>query len=263
MIPTNNTSFLRGSWAITRPGMIALLESIKTAREDINFEDFFTARESITEDEDGIAHIDVKGALIDNAPRIYEKIGSTDYRTILSELEAAQDSKAIMLKIDSPGGTVSGLEETSNAIASSKVPVYAYCDGMACSAAYHIASSAEAIVASPSADVGNIGTVLAWMDDSALMESMGLSMEVITNEGADLKGTFRDSPMTAEQREFLQDEVNLMGGQFRDHVESNRSVDPEVFRAGWYQGERAQSLGLIDAIASYEYTRKTILGSIG
>jgi len=243
--------------------MIALLESIKTAREDINFEDFFTTRESVTEDEDGIAHIDVKGALIDNAPRIYEKIGSTDYRTIRSEIEAAQDSKAIILKIDSPGGTVSGLEETSQAIADSKVPVFAYCDGMACSAAYHIAASTKEIIASSSADVGNIGTVLAWMDDSALMAAMGLSLEVITNEGADLKGTFRDSPMTAEQREFLQGEVNLMGNQFRSHVESHRNVDPEVFRAGWYQGERAQSLGLIDAIASYDYTKKTILGSIG
>ena len=259
MIPTNNTSFLRGAWAITRPGMAALLESIRTAKSDMDFADFFSPRQALTEDENGIAHIDVKGALIDNAPAIYEKIGSTDYRSIITEIDAAQDSKAIMMRIDSPGGTVAGLEEASQAIMASSVPVIAYCDGMACSAAYHLASSASAIAASPSADVGNIGTVLAWYDDSVLMESMGYKMEVITNEGADLKGTFRDSPMTDAQREFLQEEINIMGEQFRNHVESNRSVDPEVFRAGWYQGERAQSLGLIDAVTSYEYARQTIL----
>ena len=259
MIPTNNTSFLRGAWAITRPGMVALLESIRTAKSDMDFADFFSPRQAITEDEDGIAHIDVKGALIDNAPAIYEKIGSTDYRTLIAEIDAAQDSKAILMRIDSPGGTVAGLEEASQAMMDSSVPVFAYCDGMACSAAYHLASSAAAIIASPSADVGNIGTVLAWYDDSVLMESLGYKMEVITNEGADLKGTFRDSPMTDSQRDFLQEEINVMGEQFRNHVENNRSVDPEVFRAGWYQGERAQSLGLIDAIASHEYARQTII----
>jgi len=107
--------------------------------------------------------------------------------------------------------------------------------------------------------VGNIGTVLSWIDDSALMAAMGLSQEVITNDQADLKGTFRDSPMTAEQREFLQEEVNAMGDQFKHHVESQRQVDPEVFRAGWYSGDRAQSLGLIDAISSYDYAHATIL----
>ena len=94
------------------------------------------------------------------------------------------------------------------------------------------------------------------------MAAMGLSQEVITNEQADLKGTFRDSPMTAEQRQFLQEEVNAMGKQFKQHVEAQRDVDPEVFRAGWYSGERAQDLGLIDAISSYDYAHATILGDL-
>ena len=68
--------------------------------------------------------------------------------------------------------------------------------------------------------------------------------------------------MTDAQREFLQEEINAHGEQFRNHVESNRSVDPEVFRAGWYQGDRAQSLGLVDAISSYEYARQTIIKGI-
>ena len=263
MIPTNNTSFLRGAWAITKTGMSALIESLKIANSGIDFADFFTPRQDLGIDENGIAHIDIKGSLLDAAPPIFEKIGSTDYRSIREEIAAAQDARAIMLRIDSPGGTVSGLEEASEAIRSSSVPTYAFCDGMACSAAYHLASSADGIAASMSADVGNIGTVLAWYDDSELLASIGLKAEVITNEGADLKGTFRDSPMSDSQREFLQEEVNAMGEQFRNHVESNREVDPEVFRAGWYSGDRAQQLGLVDAVTTYSYAVETLTNQVG
>ena len=260
MITTNNTSFLRGAWAITKPGMCALIESIKAAQQGFSLEDFITPRKAMTIDDDGVAHIDIKGSLIDNAPAIYEKIGATDYRSLRDEIEGAQDARAIMFRVDSPGGTVAGLSEASAAVSNSNVPTVAYCDGMACSAAYHLASSADYVVASPSADVGNIGTVLAWMDDSELLASIGMKMEVITNEGADLKGTFRDSPMSESQREFLQQEVNALGEQFKQHVASNRNVDEEVFRAGWYQGERAKSLGLVDAITSYEYAKATLMG---
>lgn len=251
ILPTNNTAFLRGHWAITRPGMMALIESVQAASQGIAFEDFFSPRRAMTIDDNGIAFIDVKGALMDNAPPIYEKLGSTDYRTLRNEIIEAQDARAIVLNIDSPGGTVAGLEEASNAISQSRVPVAAYCDGMACSAAYYLASAADSIAASPSADVGNIGTVMAWYDDSAFMEAMGLKMEVITNEGADLKGTFRDNPMTDAQREFLQEETNRIGEEFKNHVIANRpGIDSEVFRAGWYHGTRAGELGLVDAICT-------------
>ena len=137
-----------------------MLNSIKMAHNNMNMDDFFVTRRSMTIDDNGIAHIDIKGSLLDNAAPIYEMIGSTDYRTIRKEIAEAQDAKAIMFNVDSPGGTVAGLEEASEAIASSAVPTVAYCDGMSCSAAYHLSASADNIVASPSADVGNIGTVL-------------------------------------------------------------------------------------------------------
>lgn len=262
--PTNNSAFLRGEWAITRHGMMALLESMRFAqRADIELDDFFSVREPMHIDEYGIAHIEIKGALMDNAPKIMEKIGMTDYRTIRSEIAQAQDAMGILLKIDSPGGTVAGLEEASDAIMASKVPTVAYVDGMCCSAAYHLASSSEGIMASPSSDVGNIGTVLAWYDDAQFLADMGLELNVITNEGADLKGTFRDSPMTEAQREFLQEETNRIGEEFQDHVLENRpDIDEEVFRAGWYHGKRAGQLGLIDAIGNYDEAQAALVAAI-
>ena len=265
MTPTNNTSFLRGAWAITKPGMSAMLETLEAVKAGIDFEDFVTTRGKAGIDGDGIAHVHVKGSLLDNAPAIFEKVGSTDYRSIRAEVDAAKSegAKAIMFTVDSPGGTVAGLKEAANAIQGAGIPTLAYCDGMACSAAYYLASAADDIAASPSAEVGNIGTVLAWWNDSKLLEEIGLSMEVITNEGADLKGTFRDNPMSESQREFLQQEVNAAGQDFQDHVSSNRDVDAEVFRAGWYSGEKAQSLGLVDAIGSFDEARQALVRSLG
>jgi ClpP class serine protease len=90
---------------------------------------------------------------------------------------------------------------------------------------------------------------MAWSDDNPAWEAMGVEFHVMTNEGADLKGTFRDSPMTDSQREFLQEQLNEHGAAFRATVEGNRpNIDSEVFRAGWYSGEKALSLGLIDTI---------------
>jgi ClpP class serine protease len=264
MIPTNNSAFLRGAWAITKPGMCALLESIKMAHQGMSMDDFFVTRRSMEIDDNGIAHIDIKGSLLDNVAPIHEMIGSTDYRTLRNEIAEAQDAKAIMFNIDSPGGTVAGLEEASEAIASSAIPTVAYCDGMSCSAAYHLSASADNIVASPSADVGNIGTVLSWYDDSAFMESIGYSQEVMTNEGADLKGTFRDTPMTDSQREFLQEETNRIGEEFQQHVIAHRpNINSEVFRAGWYHGTRAGELGLVDAIGSKEGAYAMLVNAVG
>ena len=254
MIPTNNTSFIKGAWAITEQGMTSLLRSAKLAMQaNFDMDDFFNTRDTVAIDDHNIAHIDIKGALMDNAPGIFEKIGCTDYRTIREEIAVAQEAGAtgIMFNIDSPGGTVAGLEEASAAIASASVPTIAHVDGMGCSAAYHLAASCNQIGASPSADVGNIGTVLAWYDDSEFLAKLGFKAEVITNEGADLKGTFRDSPMSESQREFLQEETNRLGDAFQQHVSANRpNIDSEVFRAGWYSGDRAGELGLVDAICT-------------
>lgn len=248
-------------WAISahhfeavRSRMRAALEASPVGFFDVS--DLVTPRAGMKIDEfTGDARISIQGALADKAPPIWEKLGQTDYRSIQSEVAQAiaAGADSITLAIDSPGGTLAGLEETADAIGRASeagIPVVASCDGMACSAAYWLASSAEHIHATPSAEVGNIGVVLAFADDTAFWEGMGVEFHVLTNEGADLKGTFRE-PLSDSQRAFLQEGIDQHGAAFRNHVQGNRpAIDPEVFRAGWYSGERAVSLGLVDSIST-------------
>jgi len=241
-------------WAISPHAFAEVQRTLAAASQPdamLTLADMVVLRPEMDIDETATAHVYVQGALGDKMPNIWGMVGNTDYRQLRDEIAVAKEvgSTSLALHIDSPGGMVAGLEEVGEAIADSNMHVTAYVDGMACSAAYYLACQADSIVATPSSEVGNIGTVLAWADDKPAWESMGIEFNVLTNEGADLKGTFRDSPMTDSQREFLQQGINEAGADFRRIVEGNRDVDPEVFRAGWYSGDRALALGLIDTIS--------------
>ena len=209
---------------------------------------YMTQRQRMTNDE-GIAEVHLHGPMLSDASPIDLAMGSTSYEEIREDIESANmddDVKAILLRVNTPGGTVSGIEETYEAIKSSNKPVFAYNEGYATSAGYYLIAPAESIAASPSSMTGNIGTVLDMWDFSGMYENMGAKRTLMTNEGADLKGTMRTEP-TDSQREFLQNQLNDMGDQFHARVvESRPDVDEEVYRAGWYQPDAAAALGLID-----------------
>jgi protease-4 len=220
---------------------------------DFSWEDFYDLRQPMGI-ADGVAHIQIKGALLNQTPAIYEKLGlATRYSTIIQETEAAVSSgaRAILYHVDSPGGTVAGVVEAGAAIQNAGIPTAAYCHGLACSAAYWLASGAGYIMATPSAQVGNIGAILSWADCSKFWEEMGVQFKALVSEGADLKSTFHLEPDDA-QLAFLQEGINEAGRMFREHVSAGRGnkLNDEVWRAGWYSGERAESLGLIDDVAS-------------
>lgn len=199
----------------------------------------------------GIARIHVFGCLGQHLSRLEKTCGNTDYAQIISEIEQAKgaQAKAIVFIFDSPGGMCLGCDEAARAIANAGVPTLAWTDSMACSAAYYLASGCSQIVATRTAIMGNIGVICPWIDSAQMWEIEGLDFQPITSEGADLKSTFHGPSITDDQRAFVQEDVNQMGTMFRDHVLTHRAhIDSEVWRAGWYCGERALELGLIDAI---------------
>lgn len=252
--------------------MAALEASERSAepRADSYWADFYNLRTPAYLDADKIAHIEVRGSLLNKAPAIYEKLGlATRYSTIIAETEAAQEqgARGILYHIDSPGGTVAGVIEGGDSIVNASVPTAAFCSGLTCSAAYWLASGADAIIATPSAEVGNIGAIISWADCTEFWSEMGVTFQALTSEGADLKSTFHLEPDEA-QRVFLQESINEAGKAFRDHVAAGRSaagaeLDEEVWRAGWYSGERAGELGLIDGIGSASDARQWLLQQIG
>lgn len=254
-------------WAISDQGFNTILgtkapENVLPIPEGMVNKDFFrealspfiNQRQPMTA-QSGIALIHLYGPMVQDASPLELAHGITGYEEIREDIAAAnadESVKAIILVSDTPGGTVSGVEETYQAIKDSEKPVYGYNAGSATSAGYYLIAATEQIAVSPSSISGNIGAVLDFWDLSGVYESMGAKREVLTNEGADLKGTMR-GPLSDGQREFLQDQINSMGEQFRQRVEENRhNLDEEVYRAGWYGSHDSMALGLVDYEGSLE-----------
>ena len=213
-------------------------------------DDFYVERPEVMI-ENGIATISIQGLLTDGMPKIYEKMGLvTSYAKIKSEIEGAilAGAQAIQFNINSGGGSVNGAIELSRYISRLAIPTASMVTSCACSAAYMLASATNYIEATETAQVGNIGAIMSWYDYTAYDKQRGIEEKAIYNSGATLKSTFYTEPNN-EQIAFLQASVDQHGEIFSDFVKSQRSVDEEVFKAGWYYGEKALQLGLIDKIA--------------
>ena len=223
------------------------------AQAGLTLTDFVTPRQAMTISPEGVARIHITGALTDQAPPIHEMTGGTDYRSIRSEISEAQAQGAseIIYMINSGGGSIQGMSEAAFAMEHSGIPSTSYVDGIAASAAYYLATNSDGgIVSSPSSMSGNIGAIMSWMDATNAMDSQGVQSIAITNEGADLKSIGKGE-LTSSQEQFLQGMVDEMGADFHAQVERTRpNVKEEVFRAGWYQGSTALSLGLVDQVGT-------------
>jgi len=224
--------------------------ALNASLDDLEIEDFFQLRSEpqITE---GIGVVSVQGLLTNGVPKIYEKIGIvTQYDTIKKEIDGVilAGAQAVQININSGGGSVNGAIELSRWIASLPVETAAVVTSCACSAAYMLASATNRIAITETAQIGNIGTIMSWYDLTEYEKRMGIAPKAITNDGATLKSTFYLEP-NAEQLAFLQESANYHGETFKSFVSERRAnLDDEVFRAGWYSGQRAIDLGLADEI---------------
>lgn len=245
---------------ITPDGFSNLQANLKEAKGDWDFSDFVNVRKDMMINE-SVATIYIQGATLNKAPEIYKALGNTDYQDVIADLDQALEAgaKGVILEIDSCGGTVQGCKELADKVANYPLPVVTYYNGMGCSAAYKTGCGGDVIIATPTSIVGNIGTILCFTDTSKMYESYGINVEAITNDGATLKDTFHRLPLTDDQRDFLTDGINSNGEAFQNHVKANRpTIDDEVWKAGWYSGERAIELGLIDMTGDYDSALETI-----
>lgn len=248
---------------ISHSGAQELHARLAQAREGISLSYFCNQRPALRVDESGIAHVWVFGPLLQGAAPVERDMGATDYADLAAELRT-EGIRGVLLHVDSPGGTVAGCIEVARLIESLSVPCVAFVHGCACSAAYKLACGADYLVSSPSATVGNIGTILVWADTSAFMAGMGVTLNAITNQGASLKSTGHLDSLTDEQIAFLQEGINEAGEAFKNHVLANRpGINPEVFNAGWWSGSKAQSLGLCDELGTEALAMERLAELIG
>jgi len=180
--------------------------------------------------------------------------GGDTIAAALRQATADDDVKAVVLRVDSPGGSVTASEtiwrEVSRVRAAGK-PVVASMGSVAASGGYYVAMAAEVVVANPATITGSIGVITGKLVARELKDRLGVGSESLrTNANADAWSV--NSPFTAEQHEMVEAEADLFYDDFVRRVAEARNMSIEdvgiVARGRVWTGADALERGLVDEL---------------
>ena len=206
--------------------------------------------------EDGVAKIPIQGVILKDVPEAFRWLGipATSTTETSIAVEMANDDPSvdeIEFFVDSPGGTVSGVQALSDVIAFSAKPTTAAVSDMAASAAYWLAAQADVVEANASAMVGSIGVYRVMIDSSEAYAEEGLTVHVVKSGNHKGTGT-PGAVITDEELEEEQRLIDQAAGMFVEAVARGRGMsiaDVSALATGqtWFAHD-AKRLGLIDEV---------------
>ncbi|MBA4366984.1 MAG: signal peptide peptidase SppA [Desulfobacterium sp.] len=196
---------------------------------------------------DKVGIIEITGVIVDSKS-IIENI--KNYRE-------DESIKAIVLRIDSPGGGVGPSQEIFHEIQKTvkQKKVIASMGAVAASGGYYIAAGANGIMANPGTITGSIGVIMGYTNFQEIFQKIGLIPIVIkSGEFKDMGSPVRE--MTEQEKKILQGFVNQIHHQFVKDASKGRSMDYQKMKSladgRIFTGEEAKGLGLIDRIGNLE-----------
>mgnify|MGYP001561430836 CR=1 FL=1 len=211
--------------------------------------------------------IEIRGCILTYKPDSADSIlGSDDdscdaitsSEAVVSKIHGAADDpkiKAVLLEIDSGGGSPVGAEEIAAAMKALDKPSIAWVRGSAYSAAYLVASAADAIIASNSSDIGSIGVTMSYVDNARQNIQDGLTYNQLTTGKYKDTGT-PDRALTADERSLIQRDLDIILENFIQAVATNRNLSVAKVTAladgSTMLGRMALRNGLIDQLGTQE-----------
>jgi protease IV len=176
---------------------------------------------------------------------------SNDLVDLIDQAAADSDIKAVVLTVNSPGGSVVASDEIHHALEELGKPVVVVMGEVAASGGYYISAGADWIIANPNTLTGSIGVISQFPNAEGLMEKVGVEFVVITSgPRKDFGSPYRE--MTDQERQYWQSMVDEIYDGFVRVVAQGRGLTEEQVReladGSVYTGTRALDLGLIDAL---------------
>jgi len=210
-----------------------------------------------------VAVLPIRGIISHRMGGIDEMSGGTSSERLakaLAELRDTDSIKAVVLDVDSPGGSTFGAIETADAIYSMRgvKPVVAQVNATAASLAYWYAVQAEEVVVTPSAAAGSIGVYSVHKDISEMLSKAGIKPTIVKDGENKAEGS-EFGPLSEDARAHLQEMVSAMGNQFRAHVARGRGVSASDVKANFGDGrmflaDELVKRGMADRVATMEQT---------
>ncbi|NOY77019.1 MAG: signal peptide peptidase SppA [Calditrichaeota bacterium] len=197
---------------------------------------------------DKIALVELRGVIYDSRDLVRQFKRYGEDRSI----------KAIVFRVDSPGGGVAASQEIYEQIRKvreSGKPVVVSMGSVAASGGYYVSCGADSIVANPGTTTGSIGVILETTDVAGLLKKLGVEVNVVKS------GKFKDtgSPfrkMTKEEKAYLQKYIDNAYHQFVNVVSKERHIPEDkvlkIADGRIFTGEQALKLGLVDKLGTYE-----------
>jgi protease IV len=196
---------------------------------------------------ESVGIVEVIGAIVE----------SNDIISQLKKFRENDDVKAIVLRVDSPGGGVGPSQEIYREVrkTSESKKVIVSMGAVAASGGYYVAASADGIVANPGTITGSIGVIMGFTNVQALMEKIGLVPVVIkSGDMKDVGSPVRE--MTEAEETFLAELAGELHQQFIDDIAEGRKMDPATVGAyadgRIFSGQKAKEIGLVDRLGNLE-----------
>ncbi len=199
---------------------------------------------------DRVAIISIKGVIVNPLPTVRK----------IERLRKDRSVKALVIRVDSPGGSVGASQEIYRAIERFRAegkPVVVSMGNIAASGGYYVSAPADYIFANPGTITGSIGVIIQHVAYKELMEKIGVKATAIkTGKFKDTLNPFRE--LTPEEKEYLKETINEAYEQFLEAILRYRSKKiseerlREVADGRVFTGERAKELGLVDELGGIE-----------
>ncbi len=202
-----------------------------------------------------VALIPVKGVIVgDSTDSFFDDSASS--QDIVKLIEKAEDDariKAIIIEINSPGGSPVASDEIAQALKKTNKTTVAWIREIGASGGYWVASATDHIVANRMSITGSIGVIASYLDFSGFINRYNVSYErMVAGKYKDLGTPFKE--LTPEERALFQNVLDDLRDEFIDEVAANREMprkDVEKIATGlFYLGSEAQRLGLVDELGS-------------
>ncbi len=194
-------------------------------------------------------------AYSDQGNLMYDQTSADGVMYDIRQAEMDDDVKAILVEIDSYGGSGVAGEEIMRELQQANKPVIAFIRKVAVSAGYLAATGADTIFASKFSDIGSIGMTMSYLQNTEKnakegVEFIDLSSGIYKNSGSP------DKPLTENERALFMRDITIGADYFISLVAKNRRMDIEKVRAladgSSMMGEQALKEGLIDKIGTYQ-----------
>lgn len=215
-----------------------------------------------------IAVLDIMGTISENDGYTYDQQYLLDSIDTMMEDDS---NKALLLHIDTPGGTVYETDELYLKIMEYKAytnrPVYAAVENYAASGGYYVACAADAIYANRNATTGSIGVIMGeFLDLSELLDNIGVGVSYVATGPNKAMGNSYE-PLTDEQRAIYQEICDESFDQFVGIIAEGRNMDEADVRVladgRVYTAKQAAANGLIDGIESFQTTLERLTADLG